>query len=112
MKQLMIYKGANAGETAALDPSDALYEIALAASTAQATPVPLGSRFAIFSATGDFYARYDGAAATIPSSATWTSGNVELNPGVRKVTALTAESSTVISVIAPTDCVITIAFYS
>lgn len=112
MKQLMIYTGANANDTGALDPSDSLYEIAIAANSAQAIQAPLGSRFAIFSSTGDFYARYDGTAATIPSSATWTSGNVELNPGVRKVDAQTAESATWISVIAPADCVITIAFYS
>jgi hypothetical protein len=112
MKQLMVYTGANANDTGALDQSDALYEIALAANSAQALTVPLGSRFAIFSSTDDFYARLDGSAATVPSSVTWAAGGVELNPGVRLVSAVTVETSTLISVIAPADCVMTIAFYS
>jgi hypothetical protein len=107
MKQLMIYTGANAGDTSALDPSDSIHEVSIAATTAQALIVPTGAKFVMFSASDDFYVRYDGTAATIPSSATWASGSVELNPAVRIVAG-----GQTISVIAPVACVIIATFYS
>lgn len=103
----MIYTGANAGDTSALDPSDSMYQVSIAASTAQSLTVPTGARFIVFSASDDFYVRYDGTAATVPSSATWTTGDVELNPAVRIVSG-----GQVISVIAPAACVIIGTFYS
>ena len=116
---LLIHNGTNSGSprephynTSAIESSDTIYQIALTANTPQTTPVPLGSNFAVFSSTGDFFASFDGVTAAIPTSATWTTGNVELNAGVRKVSALTSESATVISVIAEADCKITIAFYA
>ena len=76
----------------------------LAASTAESFTVPTGAVRVIFSATCNFYANPT-TTATVPGDVTNGSASM-LNPngwGVRDVTT--------ISVIAPTTCVITAAFY-
>lgn len=107
MISLLIHGGANGNPTDAITPTDTFYEVSIAASTNQQLTAPAGSKFALFSGNGDFYVRYDGTAATVPSSSTWTTGNQELNPGVRKCAA-----GDTFDVIAPTACKITVSFYS
>ena len=107
MISLLIHGGANGNATSGITPADTLYEISIAAATNQQLTVPAGATFAIFSGNGDFYVRYDGVAATVPSSATWTTGNQELNPAIRKCAA-----GDTFDVIAPSACKITVAFYS
>lgn len=76
----------------------------LAASTAESFTVPTGATRVIFSATCNFYANPT-TTATVPGDVTNGSASF-LNPngwGVRDVTT--------ISVIAPTTCVVTAAFF-
>ena len=76
----------------------------LAASVAESFTVPTGAVRVIFSATCNFYANPT-TTATVPGDVTNGSASM-LNPngwGVRDVTT--------ISVIAPTTCVVTAAFY-
>jgi hypothetical protein len=59
-----------------------------------------------FSANGDFYVRYDGSAATVPTGSIAAS-TVDLNPGVRDVSTVTT-----LNIIAPVTTKITLAFYA
>lgn len=76
----------------------------LAASTAESQTVPTGARFVIFSANCNFYAN-PVATATVPGDVTDGTAS-ELNPAAWYLTGITT-----ISVIAPSTCVITMAFY-
>jgi len=79
----------------------------IVSSTAQEITVPADAKYAIFSCNGDFYVNAD-ATAVIPTSATIAgTDTVELNPSARAVSA-----GDTISLIAPSDSIITIAFYS
>lgn len=75
-----------------------------AAGGAESLTVPMGARFVVFSATGDFYANYTTTAA-IPGDTADGSAS-ELNPYVRAISGVTA-----ISVIANADVILTAAFY-
>lgn len=107
MISLLIHGGANGNSTNGITPSDTFYEVAIAATTNQQLTAPASAEFVVFSANGDFYVRYDGSAATVPSSATWTTGNQELNPSIRK-----CEAGDTFDVIAPAATKITAMFYS
>ena len=108
MISLLIHGGANGNATDCITPSDTFYEVKLAGSTNQQLTAPASAEFVVFSGNGDFYVRYDGSAATVPSSATWTTGNQELNPSGRK-----CEAGDTFDVIAPIgNTIITAAFYS
>ena len=76
----------------------------LAAGVAESVTVPTGARYAVFSSTGDFYARFTGT-ATVPVDTDDGTAS-ELNPGIRDVSGLTTLS--VISAGTPT---VTVAFY-
>ncbi len=76
----------------------------LAASVAESQTVPTGARWVLFSAACNFYANPT-TTATVPGDVTNGSAS-ELNPSSWYV----ADVAT-ISVIAPTACVITFAFY-
>lgn len=93
------------GEDAfAIRPADYVLSRSLAASTAESITVPTGGRYALFSATGDFYANYT-TTATVPGDVTNGQAS-ELNPSMRFVQGVTT-----ISVIAPADCVVTVSFW-
>lgn len=77
----------------------------LAANTAESITVPSDRNLVVFSATADFYANYT-ATAAVPGDVTDGTAS-ELNPTVRSV----APGST-ISVISPSACVVTAAFYN
>lgn len=55
---------------------------ALAASVAESIAVPAGADYVVLSGTADFYARWDGSAATVPGDIADGSAS-ELNPGPR-----------------------------
>ena len=76
----------------------------LAASTAESQTVPTGAKWVLFSATCNFYANA-AATATVPGDVTNGSAS-ELNPSAWYVDGVTT-----ISVISPSACVITFAFY-
>lgn len=78
---------------------------ALGAGVAEAFAVPTGARYALFSSTTNFYAKYDGA-ATVPGD-TADGSAAELNPATRYLGDQVSE----ISVIAPSAGVVTVMFY-
>lgn len=84
----------------------------LAASTAEAFTVPAGANYVVFSATGDFYADYDGA-ASVPGDVTDGTA-AELNPSVRYIgpQAGFPDGVTSISIISAGTPTVTAAFYS
>lgn len=97
--------------TYAIKPSKNINGYFLAAGTAKtitfpADAVPAKPNYAIFAANGIFYARWDGSAATIPVADTSDSAGSEAAPGARVIEGLTT-----VSVIAPVDTVLTIAYY-
>lgn len=107
MISLHIHEDVNSNQTNIITPSDTFYEVSIAASTNQQLTAPANTKFVLFSGNGDFYVRYDGTAATVPSSATWASGNQELNPDGRK-----CKAGDTFDVIAPAATKITATFYS
>lgn len=84
--------------------------LSLAASTAESFTVPTGAngskaRYVSFASTCDFYANYR-TTATVPGDTTDGSAS-ELNPLIRLVDT----STTTISVISASTCIITASFY-
>jgi hypothetical protein len=78
----------------------------LTASTAKTITPPAGARYCIFSSTGNFLARYDGSAATVPSSDITSGGGSEINPVARCIAGITS-----FSIISPNTPIVSIAFY-
>lgn len=78
----------------------------LAASTAESITVPTNATFVAFSATCNFYVSYDADTAVVPGADVNDGTSNELNPAVRYIAGLTT-----LSVISPTTCVLTAAFY-
>lgn len=87
--------------------------LSLAASVAESFTLPSvtggqpGARFVLFSATGNFYINCY-ATATVPGDTTDGTAS-ELNPSAYQ---LTPGEPVTISVISPTTCVVTAAFYT
>lgn len=78
----------------------------LAANTAESHTVPSGANYVVFSATGDFYVKYNGT-ASVPSSDVTDGTASELNPDTRFL----GTGVTSISVIAPAITNITLSFF-
>lgn len=89
-----------------LVPPDFVNARLLAANVAENVDVPPGARIAVFSATGDFYARYDNGTAAVPGDVTDGSA-AELNPVARYLDGVTR-----ISLVSAATPIITVAFYS
>ncbi len=98
--------GAQGQATGAINTTDTYYAGELAAATNQAVTIPTDGNICVFSANGDFYVRYDGSAATVPTGAIAAS-TVDLNPSVRDVS-----DATTLNIIAPATTKITLAFYA
>ena len=77
---------------------------ALAADTPETFTKPTGARFAIFSATADFYCNPDGPPAVVTDVSDGTGS--ELNPAIYSVDEITT-----LSVISAATCLISIAWY-
>ena len=73
---------------------------------ATAATVPTGARVAVFSSTGNFYADFVGGTAATPAVDVTNGTGSELNPVARDVTGITA-----ISLQAPANCVVVIAYF-
>lgn len=92
-----------------------IHNYVLAAGTAQTVTIPTfndansvahPAPYALFSANGDFYARYDGGTAAVPSGNVTDGTGSELNPDVRYVARLSS-----FSLIAPVQTLLSIAWY-
>lgn len=97
----------------AAKPSTAIQNIVLAANTAQdftrADWVAADNKkpnVLLFSANGDFYVKWRGTGATIPSGNVVDGTGVDLNPAVRKV-----DDVDQFSIIAPQNTIVTISLY-
>lgn len=98
-------------QTFAATPSKTINGYALVANTARTVTFPLDSlgaapNYVVFNATGDFYARWDGNAATVPSSDTGDGLGSELFPTQRFINGIAT-----VSVIAPLATLLTISYY-
>lgn len=91
-------------------PSDAVDARALAAGIAERHAIPAGSHFVLFSATGDFFAKFGDSSVTaaVPSADVVDGSAAELNPAARAVPA----GTTHVSLVADADCLVTLAFYA
>jgi hypothetical protein len=106
MKHLIIRNEANGVNTFAIPGTDEIDFYILTTSAVTVT-VPTNAKFAIFSATDDFYARWDGSDATIPGGNITDGTGSEINPIVRDVRGVST-----FSIIAPTaNTRVSIAFY-
>ena len=68
--------------------------------------IPAGARIALISATGNFYVNWGTVTAAVPTVNITTGDGPELNPGSRDVTEYSS-----FSMIAPSDCIVTIAYF-
>jgi hypothetical protein len=107
MKRLTVKQDANAKYSLfAIPPSDTINAKVLAANVAETDTVPADAKCVLFSATGNFYCKINDTAAIPGADVTDGSGS-ELNPSGRIVAA-----ADTISLIAPADCIVTLAYYS
>ena len=77
----------------------------LAANVAESHTLPTGALWVVFSANCNFYANPNGTAAVPAADVTDGTGS-ELNPSAWRIVGQTA-----ISFIAPTTCIVTMAYY-
>lgn len=94
----------------AIRPSALNDAIVLVANVAQEYTIPADADVIAFSRTTDFYARWDGSTAVIPTAAVTDGTAPELNPEVRWVIGYSGAPATV-SLISPAACTITISRY-
>lgn len=78
----------------------------LAANVAEVHTVPAGARYVLFSATNDFYANFN-AAAAVPAADIENGTASILNPGLRSI-----EGAVTIGLISGGTCVLTMEFYA
>lgn len=97
----------NDERTDAVPPASHIDARVLAANTAESHTVPAGSRIVVFSSTSDFYVNYTTTAA-IPAADITNGSAPELNPSAR----ILPSSVTTLSLISPTSCTVTMAFYA
>ena len=105
MKELKVIDSLRLKGTEAYFPSDTIYSGALSSYTEQEVTVPPGADFVHLNYTDDIYVNYD-TTATVPSGSV-SEGGGELNPVVRYI-----GETTVMHLIAPRNCVVTLCFYS
>lgn len=92
-------------EVVALVPSDSIYSGSLTSGVEQTVSVPTGAHIVLFNADTDFYVNYD-TTASVPSGSIALGGG-ELNPVERFVGNIS-----VLHIISPYTCSISLAFYS
>ncbi len=92
-------------QIAVISRSDSSHAVLLSAGQARTVSVPSGARAVLFSATGDFWTRFNGAAA-VPTANILDGTACELNPVGRDVTGVS-----VIGVAAAAACTINLVFY-
>ena len=100
-----VFAGESAGKMGFFLPyPDYIDSRALLANVAETQAVPADARFVVFSATDSIYVNYVGT-ATVPGDVVNGSAS-ELNPSGRVIEGLAS-----FSVIAPANCVVSMAFY-
>lgn len=114
MKPFLIEQDANRQNTGAIQQSDVIHNIVLAAGVEQSFLIPRGpsatggedaaANLVVFGSTGNFYCGFD-RHATVPVANVLTTG-AELNPTIRAIDGVSR-----IYLIAPSDCIVTMAFY-
>ncbi len=87
-------------------PSKYVNAYVLTPSVAQTATIPTGAKFAMFAGSDDFYVNFR-EPAVIPAANVTNGAAAELNPTVRAITDYTS-----FSVIADTDCILTISYFS
>lgn len=85
--------------------SDTIHAVALTASVPRQVPVPAGARIVLTNATGVFWMRCGGA-ASLPSGDVLDGSAPELNPAGRIVAGVAT-----LGLVAPADCMVSLAFY-
>jgi hypothetical protein len=75
-------------------------------SAATTINVPTGARVALFNSTGNFYVNWL-ASASVPSTSITDGSGPELNPIARDISGYGS-----FSLVAPSDCIVTIAYFS
>lgn len=106
MKPFLIAADVNGQSSYSIPFSDYVNVQALAAGVAETVNLPSNAKFIIFSSTGDFYARINGT-AVIPAGDITDGTGSEINPIIRSLVGVTS-----LSIIAPSGCQVTMAFYS
>lgn len=96
----------NGQSTFAVPFSDTINVQTLAPTVAESVTIPSGAKYVVFSSSADFYARIN-AAATIPVGDVTDGSGSEMNPSIRQLRDVTT-----LSVISPSACTITLAFYA
>ncbi len=81
----------------------------LAAGAAEVHAVPTGAQHVLFSATGDFFAKFgaSGVAAAVPAADVTNGSAPELNPAARRV----PDGATHVALVAPAACTVTLSWY-
>ena len=92
----------------ALQQADTIYAILLIADASQQIAIPLGANLVEFSVSGasDFYAKFVNAAIAVPGANLVDGTAPELKPRRRA-----CSGKGYISLVAPANCIITMAFY-
>lgn len=106
MINYVIENDANKQNTGIIPQSDTIYNLVLSASAEKTIEVPTGAHIAIFTATGNFYCKFDDTVA-VPSTDIVDGSAGELNPVLRSVNRVTQ-----IHLISAANIIVSIAFYS
>lgn len=106
MKSFQIATDVNTQPTACIHFSDYVNVQQLRSGIPESIILPTDARFVLFSSTGDFFSRIDADASISSSDVTDGSGS-ELNPTIRSLVGITS-----LSLVAPKNCTVTMAFYA
>lgn len=86
--------------------SDYVDNVVLTANTAETVTVPDNAKFALFSATANFWVNANGETAAVPATDTNDGSGCELNPLGRAVSA-----GDELSIVSAETCLISISYY-
>ena len=106
MEQLLIHTGANGSNTYAIGGCDTI-NVYYGDAAAATFTAPTGAKFVLFSATDNFYVRWEGSNAAIPSADVTNGTGSECSPVIRKVV-----DGETFSIIAAADVIVTMSWYS
>jgi hypothetical protein len=88
--------------------STSVYANVLAANVAEKVTVPTGAKYVLFSGTANFYVLFGAdPTAAVPATEVSDGSASCLNPGLRAI-----DGAAKIGLISPTDCVVTMEFFS
>lgn len=105
MLKLLTADDAMGDHTDIINVSDSRHAVTPAAGVPKQVAVPAGARIVLANANGDFWVQY-GATATLPAGDVLNGTAAELNPAGRIINGVTA-----LGLVAPADCIVSLAFY-